>query len=88
MNYIASKNDTDVAHYTFNTHQLILEILAEMLLRKTHSVLWHCSLGRRKGIQPVKNWLVGCWHGHLSAVRCRFAYGPAYAIATHYVLLL
>jgi len=27
------------------------------------SVLWHCWLGGRKGIQPVKNWVVGCWRG-------------------------
>jgi len=25
--------------------------------------------------------------GYLSGVRCRFAYGPAYATATHYLLL-
>jgi len=30
------------------------------------SVLWHCRLGGRKGIQPVKNWVVGCWRGYLS----------------------
>ena len=41
------------------------------------SVLWHCWLGGRKGIRPVKNWVVGCWHGYLSGVRCRLAYGPA-----------
>jgi len=29
------------------------------------SVLWHCRLGGRKGIWPVKNWVVGCWHGCL-----------------------
>jgi len=44
------------------------------------SVLWHCWLGGRKGIQPVKKlsggW-VGCWHGHLSGSRCRLAYGSA-----------
>ena len=28
-----------------------------------HSVLWRCWLGGRKGIRPVKNWVVGCWHG-------------------------
>jgi len=27
------------------------------------SVLWHCWLGGRKGIRPVKNWVVGCWRG-------------------------
>ena len=43
-------------------------------------------LGGRKGIRPVKlndgvlSWL-SVW------VRCRFAYGPAEATATHYLLL-
>ena len=30
---------------------------------KMPSVLWHCWLGGMKGIWPVKNWAVGCWHG-------------------------
>jgi len=30
----------------------------------------------RKGIRPVKNRAVGCWHGYLSGAMCRFAYGP------------
>ena len=29
------------------------------------SVLWRCWLGGRKGIWPVKNWVVGCWCGYL-----------------------
>ena len=29
------------------------------------SVLWCCWLGGRKGIRPVKNWVVGCWCGCL-----------------------
>jgi len=41
------------------------------------SVLWRCWLGGRKGIRPVKNWVVGCWRGYLSAARCRRAYVPA-----------
>jgi len=24
-------------------------------------VLWRCRLGGRKGIRPVKSWVVGCW---------------------------
>ena len=51
------------------------------------SVLWRCWLGGRKGIRPVKNWAVGCWRGYLSGARCRLAYGPADATATHYLLL-
>ena len=40
-------------------------------------MLWRCWLGDRKGIRPVKNWVVGCWRGYLSGARCRLAYGPA-----------
>ena len=32
------------------------------------SVLWRCWLGSRKGIRPVKNWVVGCWHGCMSGL--------------------
>jgi len=46
-------------------------------------VLWRCWLGGRKGIRPVKNWAVGCWCGCLSVARCRLAYSPADATATH-----
>jgi len=38
------------------------------------SVLWRCWLGGRKGIRPVKNWVVRCWHGYLSGARCRLAH--------------
>ena len=51
----------------------------------TNSVLWHCWLGGRKGIWPVKYWVVGCWHGYLSGARCRLA--SADANATHCLLL-
>jgi len=45
------------------------------------------SLGGRKGIPPVKNRVVGYWHGYLSGARCRLAYGQADATATHCLLL-
>jgi len=51
------------------------------------SVLCCCWLGVRKGIQPVKNRVVGCWCGCLSGARCRLAYGLADATATHCLLL-
>ena len=38
------------------------------------SVLWRCWLGGRKGIRPIKNWVVRCWHGYLFGTRCRLAY--------------
>jgi len=31
---------------------------------------------RQEGHLACKNWMVGCWCGYLSWVRCRFAYGP------------
>jgi len=34
-----------------------------------------------------KNWVMGCWRGCLSGVRCRLAYGSADATATHCLLL-
>ena len=43
------------------------------------SVLWHCWLGGRKGIRPVKKLSGGCWRGYLSGTRCRLAHGPAEA---------
>ena len=51
------------------------------------SVLWRRWLGGRKGIRPVKNRVVGYWRGYLSGARCRLAYGPADATATHCLLL-
>ena len=51
------------------------------------SVLWRCWLGGRKGIWPVKNWVVRCWHSYQSGARCRLAYGPADITATHCLLL-
>jgi len=46
------------------------------------SVLWHCWLGGRKSIWPVKYWVMRCCHGYLSAMKCKwFAYGPADATA-------
>jgi len=38
---------------------------AKNLVSNFHSVLWRYWLGVRKGIQPVKNWVVGCWRGWL-----------------------
>ena len=46
-------------------------------------MLRRCWSGGRKGIRPVNNRVVGCWRGYLSGSRCRLAYGPADATATH-----
>ena len=44
-------------------------------------------VGRQEGHPACKNRVVGCWHGYLSRARCRLAYGPADATATHCLLL-
>ena len=36
---------------------------------------------------PLNGCVVGCWRGYLSGSRCRLAYGPADATATHCLLL-
>jgi len=61
-------------------HQLdCMQVICSLL----PSMLWCCWLGGRKGIRPVKNWVMGYWHGYVSGSRCRFAYGSADAAATH-----
>jgi len=44
-------------------------------------------VGQQEGHPACKNWLVRCWHGYLSGVRCRFAFGPGDATSTHCLLL-
>ena len=51
------------------------------------SVLWRCWLGGGRGTRPVKNRVVRCLCGYLSGARCRLAYDPADATATHCPLL-
>jgi len=43
---------------------------AACIYMHTPYLLWHRWFGDRKGIRPVKNWVVGCWHGYLSGARC------------------
>ena len=44
-------------------------------------------VGRQEGHPPVKNRVEGYWCGYLSGARCRLAYSPADATATHCLLL-
>ena len=68
--------------------QLIHSLFTSLVMSITlPSVLWRCWLGIRKGIRSVKNWVVRCWHRYLTGARCRLAYGPADATATHCLLL-
>ena len=78
--------------FPFISHQIsqpeyTLQLCIDSISTDVPSVLWRCWLGGRKGTWPVKNWVVGCWHGCLSGARCRLTYGPADATATHGLLL-
>ena len=44
-------------------------------------------VGRQERHPACKKLSGGCWHGYLSGARCRLAYGPADANATHCLLL-
>ena len=44
-------------------------------------------VGRQEGHPACKKLSGWCWHGCLSGARCRLAYGPADATATHCLLL-
>ena len=44
-------------------------------------------VGRQEGHPACKKLSGGCWRGYLSVARCRLAYGPADATATHCILL-
>ena len=65
----------------------VIVLYLSFMFLNVPSVHWRCWLGGRKGIRPVKNWVVGCWCGYLSGARCTLAYGPFDATATHYLLL-
>ena len=45
-------------------------------------------VGQQEGYPTCKNLVVGCWHGYLSGTRCRLAYGPGDATATHCLSVL
>ena len=73
--------------YSTSCYLLATSFWCALWWRSLPSVLWRCWLGGRKGIRPVKNWVVRCWHGYLSGARCWLAYGPADATASHCLLL-
>ena len=73
--------------YWWHQNHVICCNVELMALLAVPSVLWCCWLAGTEGIRSVKNWLVRCWRGYLSGARCRLAYGPADATATHCLLL-
>jgi len=56
--------------------------MAELRWFRKHRSSWQFMIK-----QLNLHWVVGCWCGYLSGTRCRLAYGPADATATHFLLL-
>ena len=72
---------------TFLCRQVKWHVTGFLLLAAT--VIKHCWLGIRKGMWPVKNWVMKCRRGYLSGAKCKWsAYGPTDATAPHHLLLL
>jgi len=65
-----------------NGHPMPIKSLLILLLAFSALTL---LVGWQEGHPACKK--LGCWHGYLSGARCRLAYGPADATATHCLLL-
>ena len=71
--------------------QLLPFLISSGLSLITHPIsALTLSVGRQEGhpaCKKLSGGTVGCWRGYLSGARCRLAYGPADANATHCLLL-
>ena len=80
------------ADFYFSHSRYILNILLKLMLLILHSApvkntVSPCFYENLIFSECYTTWVVGCWHGYLSGARCRIAYGPAEATATHRLLL-
>ena len=75
------------SYYWSAFHIPQLSIFITLHIRLVPSVLWRCWLGGRKGIRPVKTWVMRCWHGYRSGAMCKWLDGVADATATPSSLL-
>jgi len=95
LNAILTKDDNAVhcsmwtsnsVHYILQQVHIAYRVNILIVYNSAFSALTLLA-GWQEGHPACKNWVVGCWHGYLSGVRCRLAYGPADATATHCLLL-
>ena len=75
------------AQMTVKPPRWLCSVFAIQQLRQFAFSALTLFVGRQEEHPVCKIWVVGCWRGHLSGVRCRLAYGPADATATHCLLL-
>ena len=67
-------------------HKVVLPQLPEYYTIFARKIFFLPSLGGNVPSLPPTSYACG-WHGYVPGSRCRFAYGPADATATHYLLL-
>ena len=61
VNYLCVVMNCNIKHLHISLF-IFVNVCATMCVP---SMLWHCWLGVRKGIRPVKIWLIRCWRGYL-----------------------
>ena len=59
--YMLYINNSNVVRDKVGRHPGELGVSKSMECDIFYSALWHCWLGDRKGIRPVKNWMLVCW---------------------------
>jgi len=57
--------------YCSQNRKKLNSFLLDVLPDRLPSVLWYCWLGGRKSIRTIKKWVMRCWHGYLSAAKCK-----------------
>ena len=82
----AFNGQTDGWTYYDSIHRTSIALHSVSVIHWLFSALT-LLLGRQEGHPACKKRVVGCWRGCLSGARCRLAYGPDDATATHCLLL-
>ena len=80
--------DLDLQEFYISTVSIFTH-WSHFMLPPTHFAFSALTLlvGRQEGHPACKKLSGGCWRGNMSEARCRLAYGPADATATHCLLL-
>ena len=70
--------------FTVTLHEMIMHLTLFCFLAFSALTL---LVGWQEGHPACKKVSGGCWHGYVPGARCRLAYVPAGATATHCLLL-
>jgi len=85
--FLGLRHSMTDAQMTVKPSRWLCSVFAIQQLRQFAFSALTLFVGRQEEHPVCKNWVVGCWRGHLSGVRCRLAYGLPDATTTHCFLL-